>query len=80
MPQKTAVAFQAIPKDGVSVTDLAHMLREAGAKDVQLLESIGVVTGSIADNQLQKLSEIEGLRALEKEQTYQLPPPNSEIQ
>ena len=72
----------------ISVADshLAHFenvvkqLRSKGLKVASAMEQIGTISGSITPEKLDALSKVKGVAAVERSQTYQLPPPDSEIQ
>ena len=59
---------------------VAEQLRAAGMTVEQVLPAIGVITGTIAAETRAVLAEVPGVLAVEPEQTFQLPPPDSEIQ
>lgn len=61
------------------MAEIVKMLEAQGLQVEQMLTTIGVITGSIEESQLAGLSQISGIE-IEKEQTYQLPPPGSNIQ
>ena len=48
--------------------------------DIEQALSIGVISGSISRDQLSRLNQVQGVKDVETERSYQLPPPNSEIQ
>ncbi|MBD2773009.1 ketohydroxyglutarate aldolase [Iningainema tapete] len=62
------------------ILEVAQALQASGMKIEQLMEQIGVITGSIDSTQVEGISQIEGVAAVEVEQKYQLEPPESEIQ
>ncbi|MEB3293197.1 MAG: hypothetical protein VKJ24_08545, partial [Synechococcales bacterium] len=59
--------------------EILQALQAQGFQVTQTLPTLGVITGAIEENQLTALSQIPGIQ-VEKEQTYQLPPPGSAIQ
>lgn len=59
---------------------VVQRLRGAGLKVDQKLDTIGVVTGSIAPEKIDQLREVEGVAAVDPELTFQLPDPSSPIQ
>lgn len=79
-----------MPKVKVSVSvDDAHVnqllkvaesLQSVGMDVEQTLLSIGVISGSIASDQVNRLYQIEGVQHIEPERSYQLAPPDSDIQ
>ncbi len=60
--------------------DVVRRMEKAGLKVQQQLEAAGVVSGSIDRAQLPDLEEVEGVAAVEPSRSFQLPPPESEIQ
>jgi hypothetical protein len=59
---------------------VAQKLQAAGMNVEQVLNSIGIISGSIDSSLMSSLSQIEGVKIVEQEQTYQLAPPDSDIQ
>ena len=59
---------------------VAEQLRAAGMTVEQVLPVIGVITGTIAAETRAVLAEVPGVLAIEPEQTFELPPPDSDIQ
>jgi hypothetical protein len=60
--------------------EVAERLKAAGLDVQQQLASAGVLTGTVSSDQLAALQSLEGVAAVEKSYTYQLPPPDSPIQ
>jgi hypothetical protein len=50
--------------------------RRAGLRGAQVLESIGIITGTAAPDAVEPLSRLRGVRTAEVERTIQLPPPD----
>ena len=71
-----AVDDQHMPKVG----EVAQRCRKAGLQVDQALDAVGVITGSIPEDDLEKLSGVKGVASVEREQQYQLPPPGSDVQ
>ena len=79
-----------MPKVKVSVSvDDAHVnqilkvaegLQSVGMDVEQTLPSVGVISGSIASDQVNRLYQIEGVQHIEPERSYQLAPPDSDVQ
>ena len=79
-----------MPKIKVSVSvDDAHVnqilkvaegLQSVGMDVEQTLPSVGVISGSIASEQINRLYQIEGVQHIEPERSYQLAPPDSDVQ
>jgi hypothetical protein len=62
------------------LSEVAERLKAAGLDVQQQLASAGVLTGTVSPDQLAALQGLEGVAAVEKSHTYQLPPPDSPIQ
>ena len=54
--------------------------RMVGLQVEQELEELGVVSGSIESARLADLDQVRGVAAVERSQTFQLPPPDSPVQ
>ena len=64
----------------VDIDVVAQQLRAAGMTVEQVLPAIGVITGTVAAELRAALAELPGVLAIEPEQTFRVPPPESEIQ
>lgn len=62
------------------ILDVADQLQATGMTVAHCMEHIGVISGSMEATQMAKLSQVTGVAAVEPEQTYQLNPPDSEVQ
>jgi hypothetical protein len=54
--------------------------RAAGLTVTQEMPAVGVVSGEIDQDSLATLTGVDGIEAVEKERTFQLPPPESPLQ
>jgi hypothetical protein len=59
---------------------VAEQLRAAGVNVEQVLSEIGIITGSVAAGQQASLADLPGVVSVEAEHSFQLPPPEAEIQ
>lgn len=66
--------------DAHAVEEVAAALRERGMAVAQVLEGIGVITGSAPDDARSALAAVEGVASVDEQLTHQLPPPDAEIQ
>jgi hypothetical protein len=66
--------------DGADVGAVVDQLQRAGLTVDQVLGAIGVVTGSVAQQDRATLAGLDGVLAVEDDHTFQLPPPDSDIQ
>ncbi|MFH7023929.1 MAG: ketohydroxyglutarate aldolase [Heteroscytonema crispum UTEX LB 1556] len=61
------------------ILEVVEALQASGMKVESVMEQIGVITGSI-DSNVEALSDITGVAAVELAREYHLKPPSSEIQ
>ena len=62
------------------VEGVADRLRRAGMTVDAVLGAIGIVTGSVAREQLESLRALSGIAAVEQQQTFRIAPPDAEVQ
>jgi hypothetical protein len=62
------------------IEKVSQDLISSGATVEQVLPSIGVINCSIESNLVDSLKQIDGVKQVEQQQTYQAAPPNSPIQ
>ena len=60
--------------------DVVQRMKEAGLRVSQQMEAVGVVSGSIDPTKLSDLKQVEGVAAVERSRSFQLPPPESDVQ
>ena len=60
--------------------DVVQGMKEAGLRVSQQMEAVGVVSGSIDPAKLSDLKQVEGVAAVERSRSFQLPPPESDVQ
>lgn len=63
-----------------SIDAVVERLRGAGMQVEQVLRPIGVITGSAPAPGWEALGELDGVLAVESQQTFRLPPPGSAVQ
>jgi hypothetical protein len=63
-----------------TVENVAQQLRSRGMHVDQVLEAIGIITGSVADHQFSTLESVEGVGSIEEQQQFHLPPPDADVQ
>jgi hypothetical protein len=66
--------------DGQAIEEVAAALRARGMEVVQVLDGIGVITGSAPDDVRHTLADVEGVASVDEQLTHQLPPPDSAVQ
>jgi uncharacterized membrane-anchored protein len=62
------------------VEEVAAHLRSSGMQVDQVLNEIGVISGSVPDDRRQLLKTVTGVQSVEDTTTVQLPPPESPVQ
>jgi hypothetical protein len=60
--------------------EVAQQLTEAGMNVDQVLGTVGIITGSAPSNRCAALERVPGVTTVEKEHTFQLPPPDADVQ
>ena len=72
-----------ISVDDEHLSEFAKVMKKvekAGMEIDQELEDIGVATGSIDEEKVGKLKDVEGVSHVEEERQIQIPPPESDVQ
>lgn len=62
------------------MSTVVDALRAAGLRVQEVLDSAGVVTGTVDEESLASLSAVPGVSEVEQSRVYQLPPPDSPVQ
>ena len=62
------------------MTSVVEALRHAGLRVDEVLESVGVVTGTVDGDVLGSLSAVPGVAEVEQSREFELPPPDSAVQ
>jgi uncharacterized membrane-anchored protein len=62
------------------IDEVAAHLRSSGMQVDQVLNEIGVISGSVPDDRRQLLKTVTGVQSVEDAATVQLPPPESPVQ
>jgi hypothetical protein len=62
------------------IDEVAAELRNSGMQVDQVLNEVGVISGSVPDDRRQVLGTVTGVESIEEATTFQLPPPDSPIQ
>lgn len=63
-----------------SIHDVAQQLRSQGMHVDQVLESVGVITGSVPDHHYSALKSIEGVSSVDEQHQFHVPPPDADVQ
>lgn len=62
------------------MSEVVQKLEAAGMKVEQVMETLGIITGSCSSDKVEALSQVEGVTHVETSREYQIAPPDSEIQ
>ncbi len=62
------------------IQEVTDQLGATGMDIKQTMPTIGVVIGSVQSEKIPSLYKVEGVQNVEPERTYQLAPPNSDVQ
>jgi hypothetical protein len=63
-----------------AIEDVAARLRARGMQVEQVLEGLGIITGSASSAVRNSLTAVEGVAAVDEQLTHQLPPPDAPVQ
>lgn len=61
-------------------SDVVKRVKQAGMKVENELETIGIITGSVDEAKVTGLKAIKGVAQVEQEGSFQIPPPDSDVQ
>ena len=61
-------------------SEVVDAARQAGLDVEEQLTTIGLITGAIDESKRSALERVHGIAAVEERRTYQLPPPESDVQ
>ncbi|UKO99138.1 ketohydroxyglutarate aldolase [Nostoc sp. UHCC 0870] len=62
------------------IQEVAQNLESSGMNVGQLLENLGIITGSCDSEKVDALAQVEGVSHVELSREYKLPPPESDVQ
>ena len=60
--------------------EVVKSLKQAGMTIENELKTTGIVTGSIDEMKIKQLREVKGVADVEREQSFQIAPPESDVQ
>ena len=66
--------------DGHAIEEVAAGLRARGMEVTQVLDGIGVITGSAPDEARADLAGVDGVASVDEQLTHRLPPPDAPVQ
>ncbi len=61
-------------------SEVVKSIKDAGMDVEQKMEEIGVLTGSIDHEKVERLRKVEGVSDVEQSRRFQIAPPDSDIQ
>jgi hypothetical protein len=62
------------------LAELVARLALAGLEVEQVLAAVGVITGSVEESHLAAIAALPGVAAVEEQTSFQLPPPDADVQ
>jgi hypothetical protein len=62
------------------ILDVAQNLRAAGLHVAQIMDTVGVITGSCEPSRVRAMATVEGVASVEASHTHHLAPPDAPIQ
>jgi hypothetical protein len=69
------------PAHPARISEVADGLARAGLRDVQVLDAVGVITGTVDDDaDLEALRQVAGVAAVEPSREVGIPPPDAPVQ
>ena len=81
VPEDSVGVVVSVAADSTSrIHELASELSAQGLIVERVLESLGTITGRIQPARIVEMEKVEGVSAVERELTIQLPPPDSPVQ
>lgn len=64
----------------LNIMEVAQGLRALGMEVQQVMDQVGVITGTGDASQVPNLSKVPGVESVEASHSFQLPPPDARIQ
>lgn len=62
------------------MSEIVQTLESIGMTNIQSMEAVGVITGSLDDSKVSDLSSVEGVAQVKPSREIQISPPDSELQ
>ena len=63
-----------------AIEEVAQALRARGMEVDQVLDGLGIITGSAPADSRSALTDVDGVVSVDEQLTHQLPPPDSAVQ
>lgn len=77
---KTQVTVLIADSHRKKFSQVQSSLQAAGLTNIQAQKAVGTITGEVREEELENLRAVSGVEAVEASASYQLPPPDSEVQ
>jgi hypothetical protein len=62
------------------IRDVVKQVKSKGMRVERVLENSGILTGSVDSDDLVRLNKVKGFSGVEKERSFQIAPPDSDVQ
>jgi hypothetical protein len=62
------------------IRDVVKQVKSKGMRVERVLENSGILTGSVDSDDLVRLNKVKGVSGVEKERSFQIAPPDSDVQ
>jgi hypothetical protein len=62
------------------IRDVVKQVKSKGMRVERVLETSGILTGSVDSDDLVRLNKVKGVSGVEKERSFQIAPPDSDVQ
>jgi hypothetical protein len=69
-----------VTTDGRDIDATVESLRAAGMTVTDVLREIGIVSGTVASADRDSLDGVQGVSAVETDQSFEIAPPDSDVQ
>lgn len=79
-PQLQVVLISVDTDEAHVITDIAERLSAAGLDVSAVHDAISVITGTVDEDAIGSLQQIPGVLDVERQRSYRIPPPGSDVQ
>jgi hypothetical protein len=62
------------------LTEVVADLRKAGLRVADVMEPVGMITGTVAGDSIDALESVPGVAEVERQRTHYVPPPEEDVQ
>jgi hypothetical protein len=63
-----------------TISRVAEALRDRGMEVRQVLDTLGLITGTVPEERRRSLERVDGVVSVDEDRTYRLPPPDAPVQ